>query len=410
MNQLARLRTVPSSVPIPTPDFNTVLVDDVEADAIHSDTEESTTAEREFDRHVYERMYHKRVEQEAQIRLAAQDEGAGDSWPELDLAEIYAGGINPPLPTITDRGDGTGLFYPALPNVVFGESGAGKTAMTQWIAAQEVLAGRHVYHVDYETNAYVWLTRFRSLGIPDEMVMTQYHYYNLSEGQRPPKRFHPSAQVAIIDSLTSAIAATGADPNAMDGVEQAYRQMINPFTRAGLAAVIIDHVGHGDKKRMVNSTRKKGIVQGAIYRVEGVEGFPFGRGKQGMSALHLFKDNMGGTGKSIEEVVTTFNMSSDEDGRSMQCFFALPDPQVKLAAEEMDKAAKKADRCEQVYDALCDLVDTKPKPTKTDWHKAAKGEYNSFKNAVAELLETKRVQVIREPHTRADVYVPATWM
>ncbi|WP_139245973.1 hypothetical protein [Geodermatophilus amargosae] len=402
LGHLARLYAVPAATPDPTatePDDDSTDIGAFQGDS-------ASVGEAYYEGLVQEKRLHLRASREAALREAAQDDGAGDSWQELDLGPIYESGIVPPQPTITDRGDGRGLFYPGLPNVIFGDSGAGKTALTQWVAAQELMAGHHVYHVDYETNVYVWLSRFDALGVPRAKVLAGYHYYNLSEGQRPPKTFHPDARIVIIDSLTAAIAASGADPNAMDGVETVYRQVVNPFTRAGLAAVVIDHVPHADKKRMVNSTRKKGIVQGAIYRVEGVRGAPFGPGMAGTSALHLFKDNMGGTQVAVEDVVTTFNMASDTKGLNMQCYFARPSatpPLAQLALQAQRQDELKEKRKQDIYEVVAELADNPP--TKTDVYKHIGGTYKYFTEVLNEMITTGQVYTFRPKGARSDHYV-----
>jgi hypothetical protein len=364
--------------------------------------ERAEAAGDSYEHDVAEAMRQLRVRNEANLRHSASDEALGDTWEELDLAAIYANGIEPPIPSIVDRGDGVGLFYKGLPNVIFGESGAGKTALVQWIAASEMLAGRHVYHIDWETNVYVWLNRFRALGIPDEIVTEHYHPFDMSRGLKPPTKYHPDASVAIIDSLTSAIAATGSDPNAMDGIEKAYRQFVTPFTRAGLAAVVIDHVGHGDKKRMVNSTRKKGIVQGAIYRVEGVQGSPFGYGREGMSALHVFKDNMGGTKCGIENVAATFTMASDENGQNMRCSLQRPSATVNLALMVQQDDLLRNKRRQDIYEVLAEMAGDPP--TKSGIYDVVRGDHKIFTAILDEMVADGVVSKIRLAGERADRY------
>ena len=72
--------------------------------------------------------------------------------------------------------------------------------------------------------------------------------------------------------------------------------MINPFTDEKMAALVIDHVGHADKKRPMNSVRKTGIVQGAMYLVEVIPGMEFGRDRVGQSTVTLHRTTWVGFG------------------------------------------------------------------------------------------------------------------
>jgi hypothetical protein len=262
------------------------------------------------------------IRQEAQHRVKlrrAQADAVGAVWPAVDLGAIFDRGIQVPAPTVVAISDGGGLFYPGLPNVIFGDPSAGKTALVQHAAAEELREGRAVYVVDYETHAESWLTRLLALGLTRDQIVGKLHYLAVHEGLRPPTEFDSTARLVIIDSLSSVIDTTGGDSNSIEGVEAAYRQVVSPFTRAGLAAVIIDHVGNGDKSRPMGSIRKTGLVQGAMYKVAQDEGMKFGRGRTGSSTLTLFKDNPGGTGAAKGTPIARFVMESKGAGDVIHC-------------------------------------------------------------------------------------------
>jgi DNA-binding transcriptional ArsR family regulator len=245
-------------------------------------------------------------------------QGEGDEWPELDLAAVFEAGIEVPNPTIIERSDGRCLLYAGLANSLFGEAGSGKTAFCQSAAAEEIRAGHDVYVVDFETNAVVWLARLRALGLSQEAIVKHFIYLDTSKGARPPVP-REGARVVVLDSLTGALDAFGFEPNDVSGIQSVYRQVVDPFTDAGLAALVIDHVGHADKSRPMNSIRKTGIVQGAMYRMEVIPGMQFGRDRTGEALLFLHKDNMGGVNAVKNEIVAKFVMSSTDNGSAVQC-------------------------------------------------------------------------------------------
>ena len=323
------------------------------------------------------------VRRQVQMEMATA-EAAGNAWGRMDLSAIYAEGLEIQEPTIVRRSDGKGLFYGGLPNVIFGDPSAGKTAFVQHCAAEELRAGRAVYVVDYETNVTMWLTRLLALGLTRDQIEGRLYYLRVHEGIRPPAEFDPTAQLVIIDSLSSVIDNTGGDSNSIEGVEAAYRQIINPFTHAGLAAIIIDHVGNGDKSRPMGSIRKTGLVQGVMYKVAQDEGMNFGRGRTGSSTLSLHKDNPGGTGAAKGTPVARFIMESQDDGDVIHCQInpvTVQEAWMEAAMAAADGSVKAKQRMTLALQesGVAGL-------TKTDLRNASKAEGPVFESAMADLI------------------------
>ncbi len=326
-----------------------------------------------------------RQEAQHQVKLRrSQADAVGAVWPVMNLDAIFERGIQVPVPTVVAISDGGGLFYPSLPNVIFGDPSAGKTALVQHAAAEELREGRAVYVVDYETHAESWLTRLLALGLTREQIVGKLHYLAVHEGLRPPTEFDPTARLVIIDSLSSVIDTTGGDSNSIEGVEAAYRQVVSPFTRAGLAAVIIDHVGNGDKSRPMGSIRKTGLVQGAMYRIAQDEGMKFGRGRTGSSTLSLHKDNPGGTGAAKGTPVARFIMESQDDGDVIHCQI---NP-VTVQAAWMEAAMAAADGSVKAKQRMTLALQESGVAglTKTDLRNASKAEGPVFESAMADLI------------------------
>ncbi len=324
-------------------------------------------------------------------------QGEGDEWPKWDLAAVFDAGIEVPNPTIIARSDGRCLLYAGLANSLFGEAGSGKTAFCQAAAAEEIRAGHDVYVVDFETNVMVWLARLLALGLSQESIVKHLYYLDTSKGARPPVPME-SARLVVLDSLTGALDAFGFEPNDVSGIQSVYRQVVDPFTDAGLAALVIDHVGHADKSRPMNSIRKTGIVQGAMYRMEVIPGMQFGRDRTGEALLFLHKDNMGGVNAIKGEIVAKFVMASTDGGSVIRCRIvpgndmqtALSIGQGQLSIVEQKKVA--------ILNVLADR----------EWHKKspirdAVGGKPPHINTALEELESEGL-VVHERKGRSELY------
>jgi hypothetical protein len=362
--------------------FSLLVNDDAPEPDVSAPTDESI-ADGLLQREVAFQRLREEAKQIVKLERASSD-AIGEPWPVLDLGPIFDDGVRIPDPTVVTRSDGKGLFYAGLPNVIFGDPSAGKTAFVQHCAAEELRAGRAVYVVNYETNVTMWLTRLLTLGLTRDQIEGRLNYLRVHEGIRPPAEFDPTAQLVIIDSLSSVIDNTGGDSNSIEGVEAAYRQIINPFTHAGLAAIIIDHVGNADKSRPMGSIRKTGLVQGVMYKVAQDEGMNFGRGRTGSSTLSLHKDNPGGTGAAKGTPVARFIMESQDDGDVIHCQInpvTVQEAWMEAAMAAADGSVKAKQRMTLALQesGVAGL-------TKTDLRKASKAEGPVFESAMADLI------------------------
>lgn len=227
-----------------------------------------------------------------------------DSWRPVDLAAVMAdirsGDIERPTPTVGQRSDGSGLFYPGRLNGLVGRYGSAKSFVAMCCAIQEIRRGNRVWWVDFEDDPYGTAERAVDLGASDEAVSTHLTYINPSE---PLSKVTAPTLIegiekqqpvmVVIDSGGEWMSLQGIQPNHDEEVAAFYKTFVGPFTRAGAAVVAVDHVPHEakDKLRAAGSQRKGAAVSGAAYLVETT--IELGRGRKGKAKLVSIKDRLG---------------------------------------------------------------------------------------------------------------------
>lgn len=235
--------------------------------------------------HEYKRSIARRLYQE----LTSSDQ----SWAEVDLGDDDSD----PVPDVLTMINGSGLLYRGEMNMTWGLASAGKSWLAYLAIIQQVKLGRHAILLDYENGRRRIRSRLRMLGLSADEVAEYVHVYLGETGMVPIKRM-PIAldQVGIVvtDSCTGALAAMDLDAKSTGDIETFARRNVTPFTEAGAAVLVLDHVTHDADKhdRPINSVHKLNRVQGGAYQVENV--VPFTPGGAGWSWIRLWKDNSGG--------------------------------------------------------------------------------------------------------------------
>lgn len=201
----------------------------------------------------------------------------GISWAGVDLAEVLAGGYEPPAPTIGLVDGGTPLFYPCAINSVFGDSGGGKTWLGLMVSAQVLAAGETVLLVDYESSPAETTSRLVRLGVDPTAIVERLIYVRPTEawGPAPWEALERTLAgrvpaLAIIDSIGEAMAADGVGQNHDDEVARWFQALPSWLAAQGVAVVTLDHVpkpqqGGRSVDFGIGSHRKRAAVSGAAF-------------------------------------------------------------------------------------------------------------------------------------------------
>jgi hypothetical protein len=233
------------------------------------------------------------------------DEGEAEappsSWRPIDLTAVLDGTWQPPQPTIGQRSDGRGLFYPGKTHTVVSETEAGKSWLALAVAKTEMAAGRHVFYIDFEDDQGTTVGRLRNLGVDREVIRTQFHYFrpeHALEGAHfvalCEELAAHSPSTALLDGVTEAMTLHGLNP--LDNVDIAIfnRRVQVPLTAGDAAQISFDHVVKDKDNRgryALGGVHKLNIVSGAGYTLENLT--PFGIGRTGRSRLKVAKDRLG---------------------------------------------------------------------------------------------------------------------
>jgi hypothetical protein len=102
------------------------------------------------------------------------------------------------------------------------------------------------------------------------------------------------ARIAWIDGITEAMTLHGMDPLSNGDIARFAALLTAPLTRAGLAAVSLDHVtkyAAGSGRYSLGGVHKLNAITGAQYLLENRE--PFGIGRTGRTSIRIAKDRPG---------------------------------------------------------------------------------------------------------------------
>jgi hypothetical protein len=229
---------------------------------------------------------------------AEDDEAA--SWTREDLTAFLDDDDEDFLPTVLEREDGAALFYTGL-NMIFGDSGSGKSMVMAATVAQQLVGGQIVAWIDYEeVKPKTLIKRLRKLGVPREVIDAGLWWKHSDEAltkRRLAKMAAEALEMAgeertvgllVIDSVGEALGAEGLneDKDSDTGPWMNRVRTVLPLL-PDAAVVVVDHStkakdGPG-RLHPSGSKRKRAALTGVAWLTETVEEFS----KQTAGAVQL---------------------------------------------------------------------------------------------------------------------------
>lgn len=189
---------------------------------------------------------------------------------------MLRGGVRRSVPTLGRLDNGGALFYSRCMNLVFGDSGIGKSWLLVVAIAQLLLAGKAVMVIDYEGSLPELLHRLRLLGVTAGALEEHLIYIQPDDAATPVvvDRLadlvrERGVELVVIDSLGEAFAVEEIDEDDDRQVGPWLRRIRRKLTSAGAAVVLIDHAPKNSKSPLhpSGSKRKRAAVTGAAYAV-----------------------------------------------------------------------------------------------------------------------------------------------
>jgi hypothetical protein len=213
-------------------------------------------------------------------RAARTGTNARISWLRpVDLAPFLAGTHARPQPTVGRRDDRQALFYEQSINLLFGDSGSGKSLFLLWVIAQSIAAGNHAVYLDFEDTPESIVSRLLTLGARPDDIAERFHYFRPTDPLtiedvdlfvNACTQLRPA--ILVIDSLGEAFGLEGINENADNEVGPWLRRVARRIADAGPAVVLVDHVTKAGESPLhpSGSKRKRAAVGGASYRIDAI--------------------------------------------------------------------------------------------------------------------------------------------
>lgn len=204
------------------------------------------------------------------------DEPELHGWEPIALADYVSGEYQRPAPSLLRRLDGMALLYSGRVNTLIGESGGGKSWVSQAAIAQVLLAGGRVTVIDLEDHVGSYIDRLRRLGVDGAVIAGRLTYIaperSLSEASRSWLLAHCETQdLVVIDSVGESMALEGTKPNDDDDTARWFRLLPRAVATLGPAVVTIDHLPKDPNRPSgfaIGSQRKRAAIDGVMLEVE----------------------------------------------------------------------------------------------------------------------------------------------
>lgn len=223
---------------------------------------------------------------------------APSSWMPIPVRPYLDGSVTVEKPTMMIRTDREALLYPGKVHSFHGESESGKSMLAQVVAAEQIMAGRDVLYLDYESDPGTVGGRLVAMRVTPEQIDQHLVYVNPDAA---PDRTGFEAllkrryALAVVDGVTEALGLSGASSKDNDDVTGWMRSLPRVIAaRTGAAVILVDHVTKSADSRgrfAIGAQAKMGALTGAGYMVEVRQ--PLGRGMVGVLTVRVAKDRPG---------------------------------------------------------------------------------------------------------------------
>lgn len=253
--------------------------------------------------------------------LAALSEREGDSHTAprfADFTALMAEGFQREMPRLCQYDEGRSLLYEGRINEIHGEPSVGKTNIALCICGEVLHDGGSVLYLDPEDNAKGIGSRFIALGGRAQDLADSFYYVENPEPSEYAalhawaKKHRPT--LVVLDGLAEALAAQSLSEDKPAEVLTFFRRCIRPFTVAGAAVLISDHVAKDSESRgrwPRGSGSKMGRYDGAVYEAKLKKAYS--PEIDGSVRLVVAKDRNGGVGP-VGHVATELRFGHDEAG------------------------------------------------------------------------------------------------
>jgi len=240
-----------------------------------------------------------------------------------DFAAIIAAGLEPEKPTVAPVLGGDCLFYAGRFNGIIAEPSIGKTNTCTAASLPSLALGKTVLFVDPEDSAVSAARRLLSFGCTPDAIIQGFKHITCPTPEEWDQlgawagRNKP--ELVILDGCAELLASLNLDENSALDFLKFCRERIKPFTDAGAAVVLSDHVtksqeGRGRWGRGTGA--KLGKFDGVCYSVE--LGKAYSPTQEGFVRLKVAKDRNGGVGVIGQEVAEIHFTPTDNGKTSVR--------------------------------------------------------------------------------------------
>ncbi|WP_432886788.1 bifunctional DNA primase/polymerase [Kribbella sp. CA-245084] len=223
-------------------------------------------------------------------------------WQPVDLSHVLDGTWQAPEPTVGQRADGVGLFYPGKVHTAASESEGGKTWFALGGCLTEMDRGNSAVYLDFEDDEGAIVNRLLDMGAKPNQIRDHFTYLRpdaalgsgINRDDLAAVLADSRPTIVILDGVTEALALHGLDANKNNEVARFGQMLPSWIARRGPAVVSLDHVvknGENRGRYAIGAVHKLNGIDGAAYVLENRH--PFGVGVRGVSYLKLSKDRPG---------------------------------------------------------------------------------------------------------------------